>query len=86
MLIGLSAYAQKVERRGNTFVQIPSDSSITKKSEATLTKYTYQTKDGTKYPIYMSKNGKCFIMRISKNGKRYRQYLPQITKQLQDNK
>ena len=72
--------AQRVIKQGTVFVQ--KDSSRIKKDNPTLTKYVYQTTDGTKYPIYMSANGKCFIIRTSKNGKQYKQYLPEITKQL----
>ena len=79
--------AQNVICQGNTFVQQPDSSAHqlipVKKDNPTLTKYFYQTVDGTKYPIYMSANGKCFIMRKSlKTGKVYRQYLPEITKHL----
>lgn len=74
--------AQTVVRKGNTFIQSPSKSLI-KKDSVTLTGYFYMTSDGTKYPIYMSSSGKCFILRTSsKTGKQYRQYLPEVTKQL----
>lgn len=74
--------AQNIVRKGNTFVQ-QSNSNKIEKDSATLTGYYYQTADGTKYPIYMSSKGKCFILRTSsKTGKQYRQYLPEITKQL----
>ena len=74
--------AQSVTRKGNTFVQAPSKSPI-KRDSASLTGYFYQTSDGTKYPIYMSSTGKCFILRTSaKTGKQYKQYLPEITRQL----
>lgn len=74
--------AQSVTRQGKLFIQNPSSSTI-KKDSITLTGYYYQTADGTKYPIYMSSKGKCFILRTSsKTGKEYRQYLPEVTKQL----
>jgi len=48
-----------------------------------LTQYFYMTADGMKCPIYQSKDGKCFIIRTSsKTGERYRQYLPEVDKQL----
>lgn len=72
-------YAQNVTKSGNTFVQI---SKKKKPDEPIKTKYIYQTTDGKKYPIYLSANGKYFIYRISKNGKTYKQYLPEIQKQL----
>lgn len=74
--------AQSVTRKGNTFYQ-ESNSNKIEKDTATLTGYYYQTADGTKYPIYISSKGKCFILRTSsKTGKQYKQYLPEITKQL----
>lgn len=78
------AQAQKVTRVGKIFVQ-DSTSHKFKKQSVTLTKYYYMTTDGTKYPIYMSQSGKCFIIRKSKNGREYKQYLPEITKQIKNN-
>jgi hypothetical protein len=73
--------AQNVTRKGNVFVQI--DSSNIKKGNPILTKYIYIDKNGEKYPIYMSTSGKCFIIRKSKKtGKEYKQYLPEVTKEL----
>ena len=80
------ASAQSVVRQGNVFVQDTSKSTKIKKDNPTLTKYFYLAADGTKYPIYMSTSGKCFILRVSKNGKEYRQYLPEVTKQLDQSK
>lgn len=77
-----SITAQNVTRKGKCFYQ-QSNSNKIEKDSATLTGYYYQTTDGTKYPIYMSSKGKCFIWRTSsKTGKPYKQYLPEITKQL----
>lgn len=74
--------AQSVTRQGKLFIQNPSNSTI-KKDSITLTGYYYVTSDGTRYPIYKSSKGKCFIIRTSsKTGKEYRQYLPEVTKQL----
>ena len=74
--------AQSVTRQGKLFIQNPSNSTI-KKDSISLTGYYYVTSDGTRYPIYKSSKGKCFIIRTSsKTGKEYRQYLPEITKQL----
>lgn len=76
------ANAQSVTRQGKIFIQ-QSNSNKIEKDTATLTGYYYQTADGTKYPIYISSKGKCFILRTSsKTGKQYKQYLPEITKQL----
>ena len=74
--------AQSVTRQGNVFIQDSTSNKI-KKSTVTLTKYFYMAANGIKYPIYMSSTGKCFILRTSsKTGKQYRQYLPEVTKQL----
>lgn len=82
LFISMPGKAQSVTRKGNTFIQAPSKSPI-KKDSATLTGYFYMSADGTKYPIYMSSSGKCFIWRTSsKTGKQYKQYLPEVTKQL----
>lgn len=69
--------AQNVIRKGTVFEQ------TSNKTEATKTQYTYKDKDGNIYPIYLSSKGKAFIIKKSKKtGKEYRQYLPEITKQL----
>lgn len=69
--------AQNVVRKGNTFVQVERTDSIRK------TMFTYESKDGVKYPIYLSAKGKAFIIKTSKKtGKEYRQYLPKVTKAL----
>lgn len=79
-LLGSAVYAQDVVRNGNTFTQ----TSKKKAKEAFMTTpYTYVAADGTKYPIYISGQGRYFIIRKSKKtGKEYRQYLPEIQKQL----
>ena len=87
VLIFLGAFlqecrAQNVVRKGNTFVQ-QSNSNKIEKDSATLTGYFYIDAKGVKYPIYISSKGKCFILRTSaKTGKQYKQYLPEVTKQL----
>jgi len=54
-------------------------------SDVVLTKYFYKTTSGVKYPIYQSTSGNCFIIRTSaKTGEKYKQYLPEISKQLKD--
>lgn len=80
LLGGMTAQSQEVIRKGNTFEQVSK-----KKSKETykLTQYTYIANDRKKYPIYISEKGKYFIFRKSaKTGKEYRQYLPNIQKQL----
>ena len=81
-VFSLSTFAQKIERRGNTFVE-QCDSSKTKKSEAKKINMAYIDKDGKSYDIYLSSNNKAFIKKVSKKtGKEYRKYLPEVTKQL----
>lgn len=62
------------------------DSSYVKSdsiSDTVLTKYFYITANGVKYPIYMSSTDECFIVKTSTmTGKQYKQYLPEISKQL----
>lgn len=79
-LLGSVVYTQDIVRNGNVFMQV---SKKKQKEALKLTPYTYVASDGTKYPIYISGNGKYFIIRKSaKTGKEYRQYLPEVTKQL----
>lgn len=74
--------AQSVVRNGKMFIQ-QSNSNKIEKDSATLTGYFYIDAKGVKYPIYVSSKGKCFIWRTSaKTGRPYKQYLPEITKQL----
>lgn len=85
MFAGTAINAQKVTREGNTFVETKADKA--KATTDTKTIYTYKTKDGKVYPIYLSKNGKAFIIRTSKKtGKNYKQYLPEVTEQLNPKK
>lgn len=77
-----SITAQTVVRKGNTFYQQQSTNKIAKDS-VVFTGYHYFDTKGIRYPIYMSSKGKCFIWRTSsKTGKPYKQYLPEITKEL----
>lgn len=80
LLGGITVKAQEVIRKGNTFEQVSKKKS---KEAYKLTPYTYVAADGTKYPIYLSGHGKYFIIRKSKKtGKEYRQYLPNVNKEL----
>ena len=60
----------------------------TTKESDTKTKFTWEDKEGNKYPIYITKKGACYIIKISKKtSKVYKQYLPkeiqvQIQKEL----
>lgn len=80
LMVG-TIFSQNVKREGNTFVEVKSD-KVSLKNDS-LTAMTYKAKDGKEYPIYLSKNGKAFIVRVSKkSGREYKQYLPQVTEQL----
>lgn len=73
---------QDIARNGNEFVS-------TKKAKSTKepikTIYTYKDSDGKSYPIYLSATGKAFIWKVSKKtGKRYKKYLPEVTKKLNE--
>ena len=84
LMVGASnTHAQSIKREGKVFVQ--QDTKRT--STATKTEYTFKAKDGKTYPIYVSKNGKAYIIRVSKkSGKEYKQYLPEVTQQLNKEK
>lgn len=70
-LFSINTYAE-VKREGNTF-----KTEQTAKSTGTQTKYTWEDKEGNKYPIYITKRGTCYVLRTSKKtGKEYKYYLP----------
>lgn len=73
--------AQSVERKGNNFTQVSNKSS--RGGKETKTQYTYTDSKGKTYPIYLSGSGKAFVKKVSqKTGKEYKQYLPEIGKQI----
>jgi hypothetical protein len=83
--VPIPAQAQNCVLKGKTFEQVD-NKSTKEKDMGVKTQYTYKAKDGKEYPIYLSKTGKAFIWRVSaKTGKQYKQYLPEVTKQLQAN-
>lgn len=57
----------------------------TTKESDTKTKFTWEDKEGIKYPIYITKKGACYIIKISKKtNKVYKQYLPkEVQEQIQ---
>ena len=62
----------EVKRNGDTFKV-----EQTSKTSDTQTKYTWEDKEGNKYPIYITKKRACYILRTSKKtGKEYKYYLP----------
>ena len=49
----------------------------------TKTDYTYTDSKSNVYPVYLSASGKAFIKKVSKKtGKEYKQYIPEIGKQI----
>ena len=87
MIIPIKGEAQKCTLKGKTFEQVDSSKPSKQKDMGVKTQYTFKAKDGKEYPIYISKQGKAFIWRVSKKtGKQYKQYLPEVTKQLQNQK
>lgn len=81
LLGGMTAQAQEVIRKGNTFEQV---SKKKQKETYKLTPYTYVTADGAKHPIYLSERGRYFIFRKKKKtGEEYRWSIPkEVQKQL----
>ena len=78
-MVGATFAQKSVKREGNVFIEQKDTAFV---NNGTKTQYTYKTKDGV-YPIYLSKNGKAYIVRVSKkSGKQYKQYLPEVTKQI----
>ena len=84
MLLSLNAgvLAQSVQRQGNNFTQV-SNKGGKSGSKETKTQYTYTDSKGVVYPVWLSSTGKAFIKKVSKKtGKEYKQYLPEIGKQI----
>lgn len=81
-LLGFSVILyHRVLRKKAQHLQVVKKSA--KKTSATKTVYTFKAFDDKVYPIYLSPKGKAFIIRVSKKaGKQYKQYLPEVTKQL----
>lgn len=78
----LPSMAQEVVKKGNTF-KVQRDSVSNRQSQETKTNYEYEDAKGNTYDIYLSGSGKAFIKKVSKKtGKTYRQYLPQVGKQI----
>ena len=85
MLLSLNVgiQAQSVQKKGNNFTQVTNKKSSGKE---TKTQYTYTDSKGVVYPVWLSSTGKAFIKKVSKKtGKEYRQYLPEIGKQINPN-
>lgn len=72
--------AQSVTRQGNTFTQVSNQRTAGKE---TKTQYVYKDSKGKEYPVWLSSTGKAFIKKVSgKTGKEYKQYVPEIGKQI----
>jgi hypothetical protein len=80
--MNVGVQAQSVERKGDTFTQVSNKGGKSGGKE-TKTQYTFKDSKGVEYPIYLSSTGKAFIKKVSKKtGKEYKQYLPEIGKQI----
>lgn len=76
------AKAQNVIRKGNTFIEVSSDSSA-KRGGYTKTDILFTDKKGQTDTVYLTSTKKAFVFRTSKKtGKQYRRYLPKITEKL----
>lgn len=81
--LNVGVQAQSVVKSGNNFTQVSNNKGEKSSGKETKTKYTYTDSKGNVYPIYLSASGKAFIKKVSKKtGKEYRQYLPEIGKQI----
>lgn len=78
-----TTYSQtRIIKQGTMFVQVKSKTSRAKEP-LIKTAYTFKASDGNIYPVYISSKGKVFIVkRSNKTGKLYKQYLPELTSQL----
>lgn len=71
LTLSMSSFAE-IKREGNNFKV-----EQTSKASDTKTKYTWEDKEGNKYPIFITRKGACYVIRVSKKtGKEYKQYLP----------
>jgi hypothetical protein len=80
--LNMSIQAQSVVKSGNTFTQV-SNKGGKSSSKETKTQYIFKDSKGNTYPVYLSSTGKAFIKKVSKKtGKEYKQYMPEIGKQI----
>lgn len=70
--MSVTGYADVV-RDGDTF-KVERTISV---NQDTKTKYTWEDKEGNKYPVFITRKGACYVLRVSKKtGKEYKYYLP----------
>ena len=75
----------KITRNGNNFQAVKT--TRTAHRDSTATPYTFTDGKGQVYKVYLSKSGKAFIPKTSaKTGKYYRQYKPEITEAIKNDK
>jgi len=80
--LNVGVQAQSVVKSGNTFTQVSNKGGKSGGKE-TKTQYTFKDSKGNVYPVYLSSSGKAFVKRVSqKTGKEYKQYVPEIGKQI----
>ena len=80
--LNMGIQAQSVQKQGNNFTQVSNKGGKSGGKE-TKTQYTYTDSKGVVYPVWLSSTGKAFIKRVSKKtGKEYKQYVPEIGKQI----
>jgi hypothetical protein len=80
--MNVGVQAQNVIKSGNTFTQVSNKGGKSGGKE-TKTQYTFKDSKGNVYPVYLSASGKAFVKRVSqKTGKEYKQYVPEIGKQI----
>lgn len=71
-VLSMNVCAQSFVVKDNTYTSV----SAKKKTEGKKTPYTYEARDGQKYPIYILPDGRCYTNRVSgTTGKEYRAYL-----------
>ena len=80
--LNMGIQAQSVQKQGNNFIQVSNKGGKSGGKE-TKTQYTYTDSKGVVYPVWLSSTGKAFIKKVSKKtGKEYKQYVPEIGKQI----
>lgn len=78
LLMSIASYANVV--RDRDIFKVEKTTSV---NQNTQTKYTWEDKEGNKYPIFITKKDACYVLRTSKKtGKEYKYYLPKDIKKL----